>query len=61
MPKATSPRGRQQTSNGQVSIRYLPKGTKLGAAGQYLTVGTYPYPGAFAAIKTLTKEPNASA
>ena len=47
-----------QTSDGQVSIRYLPKGTKVGAAGQYLTVGTYPYPGAFAAIKTLTKDPN---
>ena len=47
-----------QTSDGQVSIRYLPKGTKVGAAGQYLTVGTYPYPGAFAAVKTLAKDPN---
>ena len=46
------------SSNGQVSVRYLPQGTKVGAQGEYLTVGTYPYPGAFEAIKALTTSPN---
>jgi hypothetical protein len=41
------------TSDGQVLIRYLPRGTQLGAAGPFLTVGTYAYPDALAAVKSL--------
>lgn len=42
-----------QTSTGQVFIRYLPPGVKVGASQGYLTVGTYPYNGAYDAIKGL--------
>jgi hypothetical protein len=45
-----------QTSNGQVYIRYLPAGVKVGASQAYLTVGTYPYAGAFTAIQGLAKQ-----
>ncbi len=38
------------TSNGSVFIRYLPVGTKVGdPRATFLTVATYPFPGAFAA------------
>jgi hypothetical protein len=40
-----------QTSTGKVYIRYLPKGVKVGASEPYLTVATYPFPHAFAAIQ----------
>ena len=49
------------TPNGQVLIRYLPRGTKVGASGQYLTVGTYPHPSAFVGIQALAKETKAAA
>jgi len=49
------------TPNGQVLIRYLPRGTKVGASGQYLTVGTYPHPSAFVGIQALAKETKAVA
>jgi hypothetical protein len=55
-PKAGYTYELKQTSAGLVYIRYLPPGTPVGAAGQFLTVGTYPYPGAFAATKALAKE-----
>jgi hypothetical protein len=48
-----------KTASGLVYIRYLPPGTKVGAPGQYLTVGTYPFTKAFAAIQALAKQPNA--
>ena len=40
-----------RTSNGNVYVRYLPPGTKVGdqRAG-YLTVATYPFPNAFDAV-----------
>ena len=50
----------QQTSSGQVYIRYLPKGTAPGASGAYLTVATYPYPQAFTAVQGLAAVPNAT-
>jgi hypothetical protein len=31
-----------QSTNGDISVRYLPPRTKIGAKGPYLTVGTYP-------------------
>jgi len=46
-------------AQGQVTIRYLPPGTKVGARGAYLTVATYPFRGAFAAIQHVAKQPNA--
>lgn len=39
------------TSNGRVFVRYLPPGVKPGARGSYVTVATYPFPGAFAALQ----------
>jgi hypothetical protein len=47
-----------RTSNGRVFIRYLPPGVKVGAKPPYLTVATYPYPGAYAATKALTAGSN---
>jgi hypothetical protein len=40
-----------QTSNGNVFIRYLPPGVKVGAPAGYLTVATYPFPNALEAIQ----------
>jgi len=48
-----------RTSQDQVYLRYLPPGVHVGAKGQYLTVATYPFHGAFAAILTLAKGKNA--
>jgi hypothetical protein len=39
-----------KTSNGKIYIRYLPAGVSPGANAPYLTVATYPFPGAYAAI-----------
>jgi hypothetical protein len=36
--------------NGKIYVRYLPSGVAVGAAKPYLTVATYPFPGAYAAI-----------
>jgi len=47
-----------RTSDGKVSIRYLPPGAQLGSAQPYLSVGTYPFPGALAAIRRVAKEKN---
>jgi hypothetical protein len=41
----------RQTPSGKIYVRYLPKGVHVGANKQYLTVATYPFPGAFAAIQ----------
>jgi hypothetical protein len=40
-----------QTRDGKVYIRYLPPGVDIGADKPYLTVATYPFPGAFAAVR----------
>jgi hypothetical protein len=44
-----------QTQNGKIYIRYLPHGVKIGSAKPYLTVATYPFPGAFPAIQKLAQ------
>jgi hypothetical protein len=44
-----------ETSNGQVYLRYLPSGVAVGAGQAYLTVATYPYPGALAALQAVSK------
>jgi hypothetical protein len=44
-------------SNGSIIVRYLPPGVAVGAQGQYWSVATYPFAGAFAAIqRTLRRE-----
>jgi hypothetical protein len=48
-----------RTSQAQVYIRYLPPGVGVGASGQYLTVATYPFPGAFDAILKLAQQQHA--
>ena len=42
----------RRTSNGNVYVRYLPAGVKVGdPAASYLTIATYPFQGAYAALK----------
>ena len=48
-----------QTGNGTVYIRYLPKGVAVGANMPYLTVATYPFPGAFAVLRKGARAPGA--
>jgi hypothetical protein len=49
-----------KTSDGRVYIRYLPAGVKVGdPRPQFLTVGTYPLPNAFAAVKRIGRAPGA--
>jgi hypothetical protein len=48
----------RQTTSGNVSIRYLPPGVKVGSPKPYLSVATYPFPKAFAAIEALAKQKN---
>jgi len=42
-------------SNGSIIIRYLPPGVAVGAQGQYWSVATYPFPGAYAGIQRALK------
>ena len=45
-------------SGGKIIIRYLPLGVKVGTPKPYLSVATYPFPGAFQAIQALAKRDN---
>ena len=36
-----------QTRSGKIYVRYLPDGVEVGADKPYLTVATYPFPGAY--------------
>jgi hypothetical protein len=48
------------TGDGRVYVRYLPAGVKVGdPRPQFLTVGTYPLPNAFAALKRAGRTPGA--
>jgi hypothetical protein len=49
-----------RTASGQVYLRYLPRGVKVGTKEPYLTVATYPFRGAFGAILALEKRKNAA-
>jgi hypothetical protein len=40
-----------RTGNGTVYVRYLPTGVGVGSSKPYLTVATYPFPGAYAALR----------
>jgi hypothetical protein len=45
----------RRLDNGSVYVRYLPPGVQAGASGsKYLTVATYPFAGAFEAIKKVS-------
>lgn len=48
-----------ETSSGNVFLRYLPPGVKVGASGGYATIGTYPLSGAFTVTKALAAKPGA--
>jgi hypothetical protein len=49
-----------RTSDGRVYVRYLPAGVKVGdPRPKFLTVGTYPLPKAFAALKRAGRTPGA--
>jgi hypothetical protein len=39
--------------NGSVFVRYLPQGATVGSTRPYLTVATYPFTGAFGAVKEI--------
>ena len=43
-------------SGGKIIIRYLPRGVKVGTPKPYLSIATYPFPGAFRAITALAKQ-----
>ena len=47
-----------RASGGRIIIRYLPQGVKVGTETPYLSVATYPFPGAFRAIEALAKQEN---
>src|SRR5262249_5784573 len=45
-----------RTSGGQIYIRYLPPGVRVGSPSTYLTIATYPFPGALAALQAVAKQ-----
>jgi hypothetical protein len=42
--------------NGTIFVRYLPSGVKVGSKKPYLTVATYPFPGAFPALQAVARQ-----
>jgi hypothetical protein len=45
-----------RTTDGRVYVRYLPEGTKVGdPRARFLTIGTYPRPGAFAELRKASR------
>lgn len=50
-----------QTTTGNVFIRYLPPGVKVGTSVPYLTVASYPFKGASAALQRIANENKAGA
>ena len=40
-----------RSRDGNIYVRYLPAGVAVGTAKPYLTVATYPFPGAYAALE----------
>ena len=45
-----------QQSNGTIIIRYLPQGVKLGSSTPYLSVATYPFGNAYAALQGVAQQ-----
>jgi hypothetical protein len=57
-PKAHSTYELTRAASGNIVIRYLPPGVKVGVQRTYSAVGTYPFPDAFLAIRGLARQPN---
>src|SRR5713226_9159594 len=49
-----------RSSSGAIFIRYLPPGVGVGARKPYLTVATYPFTGAFAALQAVAQNGSTS-
>jgi hypothetical protein len=49
-----------RSPNGNVYLRYLPKGVAVGASGAYPTIGTYPVAKAFATTKSAGRQAGAT-
>ena len=49
-----------QLKDGRIFVRYLPHGVSVGNRGSYTFVGTYPFPNAYQALKTLAKHGDVS-
>ena len=45
-----------QTGDGKIYVRYLPRGTKVGASAPQTTVGTYPLRDPVAAVRRIAKQ-----
>jgi len=48
------------TSSGRFYVRYLPQGVPIGSKGAYTFIGTYPFPNAYGALKSLAKHSDTS-
>lgn len=51
--------GLTRTSKGEIFLRYLPPGARANERKRFLTIGTYPFRGAFAATQALARKPGA--
>jgi hypothetical protein len=59
-PRADQTYELTRTADGRVYVRYLPHGVKVGdPRPQFLTVGTYPRPNAWAELRRAAREPGA--
>ena len=45
-----------RSSNGNIAVRYLPAGVKVGSGNPYLTVATYPFSGAYPALQVVSRQ-----
>jgi hypothetical protein len=45
-----------ETSAGKVYVRYLPRGTTIGASGPHTTIGTYPFQNPLAAVRAIGRD-----
>jgi hypothetical protein len=45
-----------RSPNGSIFVRYLPPGVKVGSNKPYLTIATYPFPGAYPALQAVAQK-----
>lgn len=55
-PRAGATYELTQSSNGNIAIRYLPAGVKVGSGSPYLTVATYPFADAYGALQVVSNQ-----
>lgn len=55
-PKAGYTYELSRSSNGNIYLRYLPPGATVGTNKPYLSVATYPFGGAYAALQAIAKQ-----